>query len=156
MRMVAVNFRMCMMGPTIQPAQTEQETAPHEQSFQPTQIANRLGNKLKNRRSQKGAARESSAQTEPRGFSRLLFQEKGDQPARQARDKKHQQDRRQHRAILGPLAPPIEPAKYDILNVIVNVNERPKLWVARLRLGMWQWRDLNPRPKAYESLALPG
>ena len=20
----------------------------------------------------------------------------------------------------------------------------------------WQWRDLNPRPKAYESLALPG
>ena len=60
------------------------------------------------------------------------------------------------------IKPPANPARKSTakrVKEITLLGWRKKSHMARYpkpRKKKWQWRDLNPRPKAYESLALPG
>jgi len=68
MGVVAVNFRMGVMSPSVQPSQRQNEASAHETGFSPAEVTDRLGNQLEESGSQEGAARKGSPQTEPGGF----------------------------------------------------------------------------------------
>ena len=165
MGMMTVNFRVGVVRPPVQPRQRQDQPPTGETGLEPAEIANRLGDQLRKSGGQERSPGKSPSQTEPGGFAALFFEHQGGETAKHPGRKQHQQDRQKHPAFLGPSSAPIEPAdkgfvvskfKISTFRLPLSTTGHPIPDLPSPIFQTWQWRDLNPRPKAYESLALPG